>query len=50
LAKKYKFGGFPTLMVLGKAGEKIDLVSGLMDGGLAAYVEWLKKIKGGMAR
>ena len=50
LALKYKIGGFPTLMVLDKAGKKIDLVSGFMDGGLAAYVEWLKKIKGGMAR
>jgi len=45
LAKKYKFGGFPTLMVLDKNGRQVDQKSGYMEGGLEAYLNWLKKVK-----
>ena len=45
LARKYKVGGFPTLMVLDKNGRLVDQKSGYMNGGVEAYLDWLKKVK-----
>lgn len=45
LEKKYKVGGYPTLVILNGDGKKLEVIEGYPGGGAKAFVDRLAKLK-----